>query len=184
MHVFLLQDEIFQFAGRTLQSRSKDVQTKRPLSITLNKQSRLYESSSQLKKSNSALKRRNEVFTGKSEKADVPCNDTKDIDSGSSGYLDKRESKRRDVSNKSNERRPSETNVDIQEAARSGVDEIDTRLNLDVIDSDSETSTFLKDDLKDAKREKDELVSRKPTVKSARPTTKPALLRKFAIPST
>ena len=52
-----------------------------------------------------------------------------------------------------------------------------TRLDLDCIDSTSEASGVLNDDLS-SKREKNHLISRKSTVKSDRPMTKPVLLRK------
>ena len=58
---------------------------------------------------------------------------------------------------------------------------VETRLNLDEVDSESVSSAMLSDE-RESKRCKEELLSRKSTVKSEKAATKPVLLRKWNPP--
>ena len=177
LHAFLFKDEIFESVGRNLQPRSQDTTRKKQLSITLNRQGLLKESSNRLKKLNSSMGKTNEALIYSSETAEAECNRTKHIDAGKKESIPIKEDRHKPRSNISEARRPSKTNADIVED-RSDAKSAITRLDFDFVDSNSEASSALKEDLS-SKREGSELVSRKAMVKSDRPKTKPVPLRKF-----
>ena len=112
-----------------------------------------------------------------SETAETECNRTKHINVDKKESMPSKDERHKPRSNISEARRTSKTNADVDEDridAKSAI----TRLDFDFIDSNSEASSVLKEDLS-SKRERSELVSRKAVIKSDRPKTKPVSLRKY-----
>ena len=179
MHAFPFKDEIFECVGRNLEPPSQDIKKKKQLSITLNRQELLKESSNRLKKVNNSVGKMKELSIYSSETAEAERNCTKHIDVGKKENMPGKEERKKPRSNINEERTP-KTSVGIHEARSDDAKSVVTKLDLDFINSNSEASSVLKEDLS-SKIEKSELVSRKATVKSDRPKTQPVSLRKYVL---
>ena len=155
-----------------MQPRPQNAAKKKQLSIALNKKGLLKEASDRSKKLDA--ERTADMADHNYEKAEPHFNCTKQA-SGNC-YVESKKGTPKPLPTECKEKRLSKINDDFKET-RNDMKNSVTRLDLDCMDSTSETNAVLNDDLS-SKREKNGLISRKSTVKSDRPMTKPVLLRK------
>jgi len=163
-------EEIFQSVGRNLQPPPQNATKKKQLSITLNRKELLKEAANRSKKLD--VEKTAEMPNHTYGKAEPQCSCTKQT--GENGNKESKKRSQKPLLTDGKEKKLSKTDDKFRDP-RNDMKHSVTRLDLDCIDSTSEANGVLTDDLF-SKRDKNGLISRKSTVKSDRPMTKPALL--------